>query len=136
MRRVILESPFRGKTENEEAVNRAFAKACMLDSLRRGESPLASHLLWPGILDDADPLERRMGIEAGLAWGTAAEATVVYENLGISSGMEFGIARAAREGRPIERRSLDNWPTRERAPVGAPSAEPAPVGPAAVQAAQ
>jgi hypothetical protein len=78
----------------------------MLDSLRRSESPIASHLLWPGILDDAKPEERRAGIEAGLAWGRVAEATIVYEDHGISEGMRKGIDRAGREGRPVEYRRL------------------------------
>jgi hypothetical protein len=72
----------------------------MLDSLREGESPLASHLLWPGILDDSDATERAIGIEAGLAWGRVAEATVVYRDRGISDGMIQGIRRAQQEGRP------------------------------------
>jgi hypothetical protein len=78
----------------------------MLDSLRKGESPLASHLLWPGILDDANPEERAAGIAAGLAWGSWADATVVYQDLGISTGMQIGIDRAIREGRTIEYRRL------------------------------
>lgn len=106
MRRVILESPFGAKTPEEIAANVAYARLCMLDALRRGESPLASHLLWPGILDDADPAERALGIEAGLAWDPVAAATVVYIDRGVSPGMIQGIERALREGRPVERRSL------------------------------
>ncbi|MHB8271999.1 DUF7768 domain-containing protein [Bradyrhizobium sp.] len=87
-----------------------YAKAAMLDSLRRGESPLASHLLWPGILDDANPEERAAGIAAGLAWGCCAEATVVYGDRGISPGMVQGIARAHDEGRPVEHRRLYSAP--------------------------
>lgn len=106
MRLVILESPYRGKTPEETAANVEYAKACMLDALHRGESPLASHLLWPGILDDAAPAERAAGIEAGLAWGRAAEATVIYQDRGISLGMVQGIQRAHAEGRTVEHRSL------------------------------
>lgn len=109
MRLVILESPYRGQAPEETAQNVAYAKQCMLDSLRRKESPLASHLLWPGILNDADPDERTMGILAGLAWGPAAEATVVYGDRGISAGMLEGIGRAKAERRPVEYRSLPKW---------------------------
>jgi len=116
MRLVILESPFAGKTPEETEANIRFAKAAMLDSLRRGESPLASHLLWPGILDDANPVERAAGIEAGLAWGRWAEATVAYVDLGISPGMELGIKRAAKEGRAVEFRRLhSDFGTKEAA---------------------
>jgi len=104
---VLIESPFAGDVET----NIRFARACMRDALRRGEAPLASHLLYTqdGILDDDVPEERSWGIEAGLAWGTHAVKTVVYTNLGISPGMEFGIQRAKEEGREIEYREIEKW---------------------------
>jgi hypothetical protein len=101
-RRVILESPFAGDIRR----NRHYARQCLLDSLARGEAPLASHLLYPQVLDDDNPHERALGIAAGLAWGPAAEATVAYCDLGISRGMREGILRAAREGRPVEARCI------------------------------
>jgi hypothetical protein len=103
-RRVILESPYAGDVE----ANVAYARAAMVDCLIRGEAPFASHLLYtqPGVLDDDDPNERALGIDAGLAWGAVAEATVVYTDRGVSSGMQLGIDRAAAEGRPVEFRSL------------------------------
>jgi len=104
MRLVILESPYNGDVER----NKQYARAALRDSLKRGEAPLASHLLYtqPGVLRDDDVVERAMGIAAGLAWGRHAEATVVYQDLGISPGMWQGIERAEREGRPVERRNL------------------------------
>lgn len=108
MKRVILESPFAGDVE----ANIAYARAAMADCLHRGEAPLASHLLYtqPGILDDDVPGERDLGIEAGLIWGAQAEATVVYIDRGISRGMQFGIDRALKEGRPVHRRTLLGGP--------------------------
>jgi hypothetical protein len=132
MRLVILESPFRGRTLEETARNKRYAETCMLDSLRRGESPLASHLLWPGILDDADPAERQAGIAAGLAWGQVAHATVVYVDFGISEGMAQGIRRAQAEGRPVEYRC---W-KEKGATEAAPSQENAPMHAIAAQAAE
>jgi hypothetical protein len=102
MRRVILESPFNGNVER----NIAYACEAMRDSLDRGEAPLASHLLYTRMLDDRIPAERALGIAAGLAWGVAAEATVVYVDLGISNGMQHGIDRAEAAGRPVEKRRL------------------------------
>ncbi|BBK37744.1 hypothetical protein STAQ_28220 [Allostella sp. ATCC 35155] len=103
-RRVILESPYAGHRER----NLAYARRCLRDSLRRGEAPIASHLLYTqqGVLDDDRSDERLLGIEAGLAWGSVADATVVYADLGISAGMRRGIERAATEGRPVEVRML------------------------------
>lgn len=104
MRRVILESPFAGDIE----ANIAYARECVRDCLLRGEAPIASHLLYtqPGVLDDAIPSERQRGIDAGLAWGEVAEATVVYYDRGISQGMRYGIANADKAGRPVEMRWL------------------------------
>lgn len=104
MRLVILESPYAGDIDR----NTEYARACVRDSLLRGESPLASHLLYtqPGILDDTIPSERQQGIDAGLAWHKAAEASVVYVDYGISRGMEYGIARAAEHGVPVEFRTI------------------------------
>lgn len=107
-RRVILESPFAGQGATSQDIehNQAYARKAMLDSLRRGEAPMLSHLLYTQVLDDTVPEDRQLGIAAGLAWGTVAEATVVYADRGISSGMVQGIRRAQEEGRPVEVRFL------------------------------
>ena len=115
MRRVIVESPFAGKTPADCERNVRYARACLHDCLQRGEAPLASHLLYTqeGVLDDTVPHERELGIQAGLAWGAHADATVVYTDLGISCGMEYGIAHAHEHLRPVERRQLPNWSRKE-----------------------
>lgn len=107
MRLVIIESPYAGDVD----LNLKFARACMRDSLSRGEAPLASHLLYTqeDILDDDIPQERNWGIQAGFAWGKHASKTIVYTNLGISEGMENGIQKALEEGREVEYRELDSW---------------------------
>ena len=104
---VFIESPFAG----DVVANIKFARACMRDSLSRGEAPFAMHLLYTqeGILRDEIPEERKWGMEAGFAWGKHACKTVVYTNLGITKGMELGIQRAIEEGREIEYRELDSW---------------------------
>lgn len=107
MRKVIVESPYAG----EVARNERYARACMRDCLLRGEAPLAGHLLYTqvGVLDDLVPEERTLGIEATLVWGAHADATVVYVDLGVSRGMELGIARAQLAGRDVEMRLLAGW---------------------------
>ena len=104
MRRVIVESPYAGDIER----NIEYARKCMHDCLMRGEAPFASHLLYtqPHVLDDKVPEERKLGMEAGFVWGEIAEATVVYEDYGITPGMQKGIERALAHGRPVEYRKL------------------------------
>lgn len=103
-RLVILESPYAGDVD----ANVEYARRCVRDSLMRGEAPIASHLLYTqsGILRDEEPAERALGIEAGLAWRHVADATIVYTDRGISSGMRVGIAAAHAAGLPIEYRTL------------------------------
>ncbi|HRC28229.1 MAG TPA: hypothetical protein PKV96_02465 [Candidatus Saccharimonas sp.] len=109
---VLLESPFAADTEEGLRANRDYAMEAMRDALmNHHEAPFASHLLYTQMLDDTVPLERHIGIEAGLAIGMFAERTVVYIDQGISRGMQYGIDNAKAAGRPIEYRSLNNFPT-------------------------
>ena len=86
MKRVIVESPFKGDRER----NKRYLERCLRDCLRRGESPYASHKMLTDCLDDDDPNERRWGIEAGFAWKQDAELTAFYVDLGWSGGMKMG----------------------------------------------
>jgi hypothetical protein len=70
------------------------------------------------VLNDDNPVERQIGIEAGLAWACVAEATVVYTDLGITEGMRRGIERAECAGRTVERRSLSDWKDESTASEG------------------
>jgi len=124
MRLVILESPYAGDVER----NVAYARACMADCLRRGEAPIASHLLYtqPGVLDDNAPDERRLGIDAGLAWAVWADAAVFYVDLGASPGMLDAVERHKANGVPIEVRELGGeWVTFAGVALHAAPARPA-----------
>ena len=85
MRRVIIESPYAGDVETHTI----YARRCVRDSLQRGESPIASHLLYtqPGILDDNVLKEREHGIVAGYSWMEVADAVIFYNDYGVSEGM-------------------------------------------------
>ncbi|WP_435655042.1 DUF7768 domain-containing protein [Brucella pituitosa] len=100
---VIIETPYSGDVE----ANTAYARACLLDSLRRGEAPIASHLLHTQVLDDMQPDERSLGIEAGLAWYRVATKCVVYTDRGISAGMRKGLVRAIQHDVAVEYRSIE-----------------------------
>ena len=131
MRLVIIESPFAASDPRDQIRNVDYVRAAMRDCLMRGEAPLASHILYtqPGVLNDSDPAERLLGIEAGLEWGTFAEATIVYIDLGISPGMAKGIDRARLDGRPVEQRSLAGWADEKGRPDMAALPQTAPVSP-------
>lgn len=108
MKLVILESPFAAGNGYTVEQNLEYARACVRDSLSRGEAPIASHLLYtqPGILNDDIPEERSWGIDAGLAWKAVAEGSVVYTDHGISAGMKYGMEAAIAQGLTVELRRI------------------------------
>jgi len=104
MIKVILESPYEGDIDK----NVKYARECVRDSLRRGEAPIASHLLYTqeGILNDDVPHERQQGIDAGLAWKEVADLHVFYIDLGISPGMRYAMKYATDNKIPIDKRKI------------------------------
>ena len=108
---VDIESPYSAPTQIEIKRNIRYARAAVRDCLLRGETPYASHLFFTqtGILDDNVAEDRTLGINAGkYIIQKLGAITAVYTDLGISKGMEFGIALAKKDGRIIEFRSLGN----------------------------
>jgi len=81
--KVVIESPYAGDIDK----NLNYARACMKDSLNRGEYPLASHLLYTQMLDDRIKEERELGMRAGLVWALKSDKAVFYADLGYSKGM-------------------------------------------------
>lgn len=104
MKKVIVESPYGGNVE----FNIEYARKCVKDSLNRGESPIASHLLYTqeGILNDDFPEERQLGINAGLAWMDVADKHVFYIDYGMSVGMNHAMELAVKNDMYIEFRRL------------------------------
>lgn len=104
MKRVILESPWAGNVRK----HRNYARKCVRDCLKRDEAPIASHLLFtqPGILKDELAEERKLGIDAGLAWSEVADAAVFYADYGFSFGMQCALEKHSKLGTPVEVRYL------------------------------
>ncbi len=97
-RRVVVESPFANIPDPM-----GYLARCMADCFKRGEVPFASHGLYTlkGCLDDTIPAERTKGIQGGFLWGELADYVVVYEDYGISSGMQAGIDNYLAVGKRI-----------------------------------
>lgn len=106
--RVLVESPFKASTKQQLNRNLRYARACIRDSVLRGEVPWCSHLFYTqdGILDDRIEEERACGINLGLIWGQLAQVSAVYVDLGISAGMRMGIDDAGNSRRRIVYRGL------------------------------
>ncbi len=91
---IILASPYAGDRQR----NLAYAHDCMLHSIKLGEAPLASHLLYPQILNDDIEEERALGIECEWRWLDLCKEIVVYDDLGVSRGMSLALERAQNLG--------------------------------------
>lgn len=117
MQIVIIESPFKpseetvkqylGRYSRAELLrqNLVYARLCLLNSLGRGESPLASHLLYTQVWSESDDL-REAGIKAGIEMYHRADLSALYVDLGVSSGMKHGQAHAELVGVASTRRLL------------------------------
>ena len=58
---IYVASPYAGDVEQ----NLAFVKAACRDVIGQGHTPIAVHLLYPQMLDDAEPTEREIGLRLG-----------------------------------------------------------------------
>jgi hypothetical protein len=112
IRVVCIESPYAAPTPEGIARNRRYLDACILDCVRRGETPYASHKMLTDALNDADAEAREMGIVAGfqmrevLAIRHSRLVTVEYVDLGISRGMLRGVEHSESLQVPVEVRQL------------------------------
>jgi hypothetical protein len=118
--KVIIESPYSGNIKE----NVQYALECLHDSYyNHKEAPFASHLLYTrfpqskiengnyhGHVEDSSDsrLGREHGINCGFEWGKCADLVVVYVDLGISTGMKYGIENAKKNNIPVIYRSLKN----------------------------
>lgn len=99
MKLVYICSPYAGDTET----NVQFARAACLYASNQGCAPVAVHLLYPQILDDAIPAQRELGIQMGLRILASCDELWICGSR-ISHGMSCEIAEAERLG--ISVRSL------------------------------
>jgi len=102
MRLTVIESPYAGKVEE----NLAYLDQAILHCLRRNESPYASHKMLTTALNDNIPVERRLGIDAGLAFRRHMHNRAFYIDLGWSGGMEAALRLYLREGLTFELRTI------------------------------
>jgi hypothetical protein len=99
MKRVMIECPYTAEEKSAE-----YARACVLDSLQRGEAPVAS--IFVRALTLRDEALGLAAFAAGHAWVGCAEILAVYGDLGVDDAMRASIAMAERLGVAVEARSL------------------------------
>lgn len=106
-RLTIIESPFAPSPQSSHEENLVYLRECLRHSWEQGELPFASHAFFPFFLNESDPAERQLGIEAGyLFWNLlptdepwsveqSRPHIVFYCDLGVSPGMHAAFARVA-----------------------------------------
>lgn len=100
-----IESPYNGESPEIIKRNILYARIACRWALDHGFFPYASHLFFtqPGILDDKDPTERHLGIDAGKEIiAKSATHSLFFLDFGESSGMTYGRRLAEKAGREIQ----------------------------------
>lgn len=102
MKRVYVASALSAPTPEGVAANIARAREHCLVVLREGHAPLAPHVLYGAVLDDADPADRELGLRAGGLWLSVADELWAFGE--VTPGMAREIRDAELMGIPVVRR--------------------------------
>ncbi len=95
-RKVYVASKYKGDTENN--VKAAIGYAHIV--IEKGYMPVVSHLMYPQILNDNDPEERKLGLAFSLALLRMCDEVWVFGD--VSSGMALEIKEARRLQKKIK----------------------------------
>ena len=96
--KVYVASRYAGDVERDVAA----AVRCCRFAIRNGCMPVASHLLYPRMLDDGKPEERELGTQFGLALlALGDEVWIFTDGGGLSPGMEAEEHEAKKLGKPV-----------------------------------
>jgi hypothetical protein len=98
MKIIYVASPYAGDTEK----NTEFAKRACRHVMNEGHAFFAPNLLYPQLLNDANPHERQTGLDMGIAMLSRCDELWCYGDR-ISPGMRLEIEEAARLGIPVYR---------------------------------
>ena len=94
-RKIYVASKYAGDVER----NTAFAVNCCRRVIDEGCMPIASHLLYPQMLDDNNPDEREMGLMFGLALLAVCDEVWVFGE--VSAGVAREVAEETKKKKRI-----------------------------------
>ena len=98
MKLIYVASPYAGDIEK----NTEFARRACRHVMNEGHAFFAPHLLYPQLLNDANPHERQAGLDMGIAMLSRCDELWCYGDH-ISPGMHLEIEEADRLGIPVPR---------------------------------
>ena len=93
---IFICSPFAGDTK----ANLENARRYLKFAVDKGAIPFAPHLLYPQVMDDQDPAQRKLGLFFGLVWLRKCDEVWVFGKT-ISSGMRAEIDKASKHRIPV-----------------------------------
>ena len=94
-------SPYRGKTPEQVQVHFNYTVDLTREMLLYGHCPITPHLYITASLNDNDPEERKIGLEAALELLKKCDAVIVGQRYGISEGMAAEIETAKQLNIPV-----------------------------------
>ena len=94
-------SPYRGKTPEQVQVHFNYAVNLTREMLLYGHCPITPHLYITACLNDNEPDERKIGLEAALELLEKCDAVIVGQRYGISEGMAAEIEKAKQLNKPV-----------------------------------
>ena len=97
---VYICSPLSGDVEKNTEKAREYCRDAML--LFPEVVPIAPHIYFPQFLDETDPIERSLGMEAGIALLEFCEEIWVFGVANPTAGMRQEIEYAKLHGLPIK----------------------------------
>lgn len=104
---IYIASPYAGDIET----NTAFAKKACWYAIHQGHTPIAVHLLYPQMLDDAEPTEREIGLRLGHRVLEVCDELWLCGGR-VSSGMAVRLRRPNGSASPSDR--LGSWKSSRR----------------------
>ncbi len=93
---VFICSPFAGDIQ----LNLENAKRYLKFAVDKGAIPFAPHLLYPQVMNDHDPTQRKLGLFLGIVWLGKCDEIWVFGSY-ITSGMRAEIDKASKHHIPI-----------------------------------
>ncbi len=99
-RLVYVCSPWRAKDDAARRRNRDRALRACREIATAGDVPVAAHLLYPQFLDDADPIERGVGLRCAMSLLARCDEVRVFGDA-VTEGMAAEIAEAKRLDVPV-----------------------------------
>lgn len=101
MELIYVASPYAGDVEQNVENAKEYCRYVM----EQGKAPLASHLLYPQMLDDSSPAERGLGTRMGLELLARCDGLWAFGTP--SPGMEAEMAVAERLGIPVRQITME-----------------------------